>query len=160
MFKSLLLAALVAYASAFSAPLAGSRLAVSRVAFKAPMLTMSADIEAKVKAIIAEQLGVDAAKVTPDASFTEDLGADSLDAVEVRNSTHAAAREIARAPARPPLDRSLTRAHARLPAYQPRASRAQLIMAMEEAFGVEIPDEEAEKLTTPAQCVTLISAKQ
>lgn len=33
-------------------------------------------------------------------------------------------------------------------------------MAMEEAFGVEIPDEEAEKLTTPAQCVALISAKQ
>jgi len=36
----------------------------------------------------------------------------------------------------------------------------QLIMAMEEAFGVEIPDEEAEKLTTPQQCVDLISAKQ
>jgi len=38
--------------------------------------------------------------------------------------------------------------------------RAQLIMAMEEAFGVEIPDEEAEKLTTPKQCVDLITAKQ
>ncbi|KAJ1628648.1 chloroplast acyl carrier protein [Pavlovales sp. CCMP2436] len=115
MLRSFCLVALVAYASAFSAPLAGSRVAISRVAFKG--ISMNAAVESKVNAIIAEQLGVDLAKVTPNASFTEDLGADSLDAVE-------------------------------------------LIMAMEEAFGVEIPDDEAEKLTTPAQCIALISAKQ
>jgi len=65
---------------------------------------------------LAEQLGVDAEKVVATASFTEDLGADSLDAVE-------------------------------------------LIMAIEEAFDIEIPDEEAEKMTTPGDCVTAIKAK-
>ena len=75
-------------------------------------LVMEEDIAGKVKDIFSEQLGVDAEKVTPDASFTEDLGADSLDAVE-------------------------------------------LIMAIEEAFDIEIPDEEAEKMTTPGDCVTL-----
>merc|ERR1712159_551470 len=74
------------------------------------------DIEGKLKGIIAEQLGVDEDKVVPTASFMEDLGADSLDAVE-------------------------------------------LIMAIEEAFDIEIPDEEAEKMTTPADCVTAIKAK-
>jgi acyl carrier protein len=74
------------------------------------------EVEEKVKGIIAEQLGVDAEKVTPAASFTEDLGADSLDAVE-------------------------------------------LIMALEEAFDIEIPDEEAEKMGTPGDCVTAIKAK-
>jgi acyl carrier protein len=59
----------------------------------------------KVKQIIAEQLGVDEGEVTPSASFVDDLGADSLDQVE-------------------------------------------LVMALEEAFGVEIPDEDAEKLRT------------
>ena len=58
----------------------------------------------KVKEIIVEQLGVDADEVTTEASFTEDLGADSLDTVE-------------------------------------------LVMALEEEFGNEIPDEEAEKIT-------------
>merc|ERR1719324_872288 len=86
--------------------------AVRRVA--APM--MADDVEGKLKGIIAEQLGVDADKVTPNASFTEDLGADSLDAVE-------------------------------------------LIMAIEEAFDIEIPDDEAEKMTTPADCVKAITAK-
>jgi len=85
---------------------------VRRVA--APM--MADDIEAKLKGIIAEQLGVEEDKVVPSASFTEDLGADSLDAVE-------------------------------------------LIMAIEEAFDIEIPDEEAEKMTTPADCVTAIQSK-
>jgi len=85
---------------------------VRRVA--APM--MADDIEGKLKGLIAEQLGVDEAKVVPNASFTEDLGADSLDAVE-------------------------------------------LIMAIEEAFDIEIPDEEAEKMTTPADCVTAIQSK-
>jgi acyl carrier protein len=74
------------------------------------------DIEGKLKGIIAEQLGVDEDKVVPSASFTEDLGADSLDAVE-------------------------------------------LIMAIEEAFDIEIPDEEAEKMTTPADCVKAIQSK-
>mmetsp|Transcript_48697 Transcript_48697/g.103921 ORF Transcript_48697/g.103921 Transcript_48697/m.103921 type:complete len:125 (-) Transcript_48697:660-1034(-) len=74
------------------------------------------EVEDKVKSIIAEQLGVDIASVTPEASFTEDLGADSLDAVE-------------------------------------------LIMAIEEAFDIEIPDEEAESMTSPAECVSAIKAK-
>jgi len=62
-------------------------------------------IEDKVKEIIVEQLGVNADQVTDSASFIEDLGADSLDTVE-------------------------------------------LVMAFEEEFGAEIPDEDAEKLTT------------
>jgi acyl carrier protein len=74
------------------------------------------EVEEKVKAIIAEQLGVEMKLVLPGASFTEDLGADSLDAVE-------------------------------------------LIMAIEEAFDIEIPDEEAETMTTPADCVAAIKAK-
>jgi acyl carrier protein len=68
------------------------------------------DIEAKVKEIIVEQLGVDAEKVTLDASFVDDLGADSLDTVE-------------------------------------------LIMALEEEFGIEIPDDEAEKISTVGDAV-------
>jgi acyl carrier protein len=59
----------------------------------------------KVKSIIVEQLGVDADEVTPEASFTDDLGADSLDIVE-------------------------------------------LVMAFEEEFGIEIPDEDAEGIAT------------
>ncbi len=62
-------------------------------------------VEDQVKKIIVEQLGVDENQVTPEASFIDDLGADSLDTVE-------------------------------------------LIMAFEEEFGLEIPDEEAENLTT------------
>jgi acyl carrier protein len=64
-----------------------------------------ASVEEKVKQIIVEQLGVDEAEVTANASFVDDLGADSLDRVE-------------------------------------------LIMAFEEAFDIEIPDEEAEKIKT------------
>ena len=60
-------------------------------------------LEDKVKEIIVEQLGVSEDQITPEASFIEDLGADSLDTVE-------------------------------------------LIMALEEEFGIEVPDEEAEKL--------------
>ncbi len=74
------------------------------------------DFEAEVKKIIVEQLGVDEAQVTPEARFIDDLGADSLDTVE-------------------------------------------LIMALEEKFGVEVPDEDAEKLTTVGAAVEYIEKK-
>ena len=74
-----------------------------------------AGLEEKVKKIIVDQLGVDAAEVTPEASFIEDLGADSLDTVE-------------------------------------------LVMALEEEFGIEIPDEEAEKIMTVKHAVEYIKA--
>ena len=73
------------------------------------------DIEAKVKEIIVEQLGVDAGEVTPEASFIDDLGADSLDTVE-------------------------------------------LVMAFEEEFDIEIPDEVAEKIGTVKDAVEHIAA--
>lgn len=75
-----------------------------------------AEIESKVKQIIVDQLGVDAAQVTNEASFIEDLGADSLDTVE-------------------------------------------LVMAFEEEFDLEIPDEEAEKLTTVGQALEYLKKK-
>ncbi len=71
--------------------------------------------EEKVKQIIVEQLGVDAAEVTASASFQDDLGADSLDIVE-------------------------------------------LVMAFEEAFDVEIPDEDAEKIKTVQDAVNYVNA--
>lgn len=73
-------------------------------------------VEAKVKDIIAKQLGVDMEKVTPEASFIEDLGADSLDTVE-------------------------------------------LVMAFEEAFNIEIPDEDAEKILKVQDAVKYIDDK-
>ena len=76
-----------------------------------------ADVAGKVKEIIVEQLGVTPEQVTPEASFIEDLGADSLDTVE-------------------------------------------LVMALEEEFDVQIPDEEAEKITTVQQAVDYIIAKK
>ena len=76
-----------------------------------------ADIEAKVKDIIINELGVEAEKVTREASFVEDLGADSLDTVE-------------------------------------------LVMAFEEEFGIEIPDEDAEKLQTVGDAVNYIQQHQ
>jgi acyl carrier protein len=71
------------------------------------------DVVEKVKQIISEQLGVDEGEVTPSASFVDDLGADSLDQVE-------------------------------------------LVMALEEAFGVEIPDEDAEKIRTVQDAIDYI----
>ncbi|XP_038047305.1 acyl carrier protein [Patiria miniata] len=76
---------------------------------------MSTNVEERVKKIVVEQLGVDEAEVKNEASFVEDLGADSLDTVE-------------------------------------------LVMAMEEEFGTEIPDEEAEKITTVQGCIDYINA--
>ena len=73
-------------------------------------------LEEKVKEIIVEQLGVNAEQVTPEASFIEDLGADSLDTVE-------------------------------------------LVMAFEEEFGAEIPDEDAEKLTTVGAVINYLKEK-
>jgi acyl carrier protein len=71
----------------------------------------------KVKEIIAKQLGVNVAEVTPEASFVEDLGADSLDTVE-------------------------------------------LVMAFEETFNIEIPDEDAEKITKVKDAIDYIKNKQ
>jgi acyl carrier protein len=76
---------------------------------------MAEELEAKVKKIIVDQLGVDADEVTPEASFIEDLGADSLDTVE-------------------------------------------LVMALEEEFGIEIPDEEAEKIVKVKDAIAYIQA--
>jgi acyl carrier protein len=76
---------------------------------------MSATIEQKVKNIIADQLGVGEEEIKPTSSFIEDLGADSLDIVE-------------------------------------------LVMAMEEEFEVEIPDEEAENIKTVQDAVNYITS--
>ena len=74
-------------------------------------------IDQRVKDIIVEQLGVKPDQVTPEAKFIEDLGADSLDTVE-------------------------------------------LVMALEEEFEIEIPDEDAEKITTVQQAVDYISERR
>lgn len=71
-------------------------------------------IEDRVKKIVVEQLGVKEEEVTPEASFVDDLGADSLDTVE-------------------------------------------LVMALEEEFNIEIPDEEAERITSIQQAIDFIS---
>ena len=76
---------------------------------------MSDDISSKVKKIVADHLGIDEAKVSEEASFIDDLGADSLDTVE-------------------------------------------LVMALEEEFKTEIPDEEAENINTVNQAIEYINA--
>jgi acyl carrier protein len=73
-------------------------------------------VDERVKKIIGEQLGVEEDEVTPEASFVEDLGADSLDTVE-------------------------------------------LVMALEEEFGIEIPDEDAEKILTVGKALDYIKEK-
>ncbi len=73
------------------------------------------NIEQRVKKVVAEQLGVNEADIKNESSFVEDLGADSLDTVE-------------------------------------------LVMALEEEFEIEIPDEEAEKITTVQQAIDYIVA--
>ena len=75
-----------------------------------------ATVDERVKKIIGEQLGVVEDEVTPEASFVEDLGADSLDTVE-------------------------------------------LVMALEEEFGIEIPDEDAEKILTVGKALDYIKEK-
>jgi acyl carrier protein len=77
---------------------------------------MANDIEAKVKEIIVDKLGVEEAEVTPSANFTNDLGADSLDTVE-------------------------------------------LIMELEKAFDIQIPDEEAEKIATVGDAINFVKSK-
>ena len=74
------------------------------------------EVASKVRSIIAEQLGVKIEEVTDAASFVDDLGADSLDTVE-------------------------------------------LVMALEEEFGIEIPDEEAEKMTHVGEAVKYVESK-
>jgi acyl carrier protein len=78
---------------------------------------MAESVEAKVKEIIVNELGVEPEKVTDEASFVEDLGADSLDTVE-------------------------------------------LVLAFEEAFDIEIPDEDAEKLQTVGDAMRYLKENQ
>jgi len=75
------------------------------------------DVETRVKSVVVEQLGVDESEVTNASSFVDDLGADSLDTVE-------------------------------------------LVMALEEEFGTEIPDEEAEKITTVQLAIDYVNNNQ
>ncbi len=77
---------------------------------------MSAEIEQKIIKIVSDQLNVDESEISPDSSFVDDLGADSLDTVE-------------------------------------------LVMAFEEEFGIEIPDEDAEKIQSVQNAIDYIAAK-
>ena len=77
---------------------------------------MTAEIEGKLKKIVVDQLGVEEAAIQPKAKFIEDLGADSLDIVE-------------------------------------------LVMAMEETFGIDIPDDDAESIKTVEDALTFVNGK-
>jgi acyl carrier protein len=88
---------------------------IARTADVERSFDLMASVDERVKQIIVEQLGVDEAEVTANASFVDDLGADSLDTVE-------------------------------------------LVMAFEEAFEIEIPDEDAEKIRTVKDAVDYINA--
>jgi acyl carrier protein len=79
-------------------------------------MAVTENLEERVRKIITEQLAVDAAEVTPQAQFVQDLGADSLDTVE-------------------------------------------LVMALEEEFDIEIPDEDAEKIRTVGMAIDYIKEK-
>ncbi|XOD67813.1 MAG: acyl carrier protein [Flavobacteriales bacterium Tduv] len=74
------------------------------------------DISSRIKAIIIDKLGVDESEVTPEANFTQDLGADSLDTVE-------------------------------------------FIMEIEKEFNIEVPDDDAEKITTVGECIKYIEER-
>ncbi|MBC7797549.1 MAG: acyl carrier protein [Pyrinomonadaceae bacterium] len=78
---------------------------------------MAEEVQSKLKQIIVDELGVDEAEVTPNARFIDDLGADSLDLVE-------------------------------------------LVMRFEEEFGIEIPDEDAEKIQTVGDAYTYVEQNQ
>ena len=80
-------------------------------------MNMSEDVSSKVKKIVADHLGIDEAKVTEESSFIDDLGADSLDTVE-------------------------------------------LVMAFEEKFGIEIPDDAAETIQTVQNAIDYIESKK
>ncbi|MBF0281104.1 MAG: acyl carrier protein [Zetaproteobacteria bacterium] len=77
---------------------------------------MSAEIEGKIIKIVADQLNVDESEINPDSSFVDDLGADSLDTVE-------------------------------------------LVMAFEEEFGIEIPDDDAEKIQSVQNAIDYVATK-
>lgn len=77
---------------------------------------MGSNVAERIENVIVDQLGVDCEEVTPDATFVHDLGADSLDQVEI-------------------------------------------IMAVEEEFGIEIPDDDAERLTTVAEATAYVERR-
>jgi acyl carrier protein len=99
------------------APAAEGRTMTTTDTFSSGVATPMSDIAEKIKRIVVEHLGVDEAKVTPEASFIDDLGADSLDTVE-------------------------------------------LVMAFEEEFDVEIPEDAAEKIATVKDAIDYIEKQK
>jgi acyl carrier protein len=88
---------------------------IKQISFTTKNFKVMSEVADKVKAIIVDKLGVDESEVTPQASFTNDLGADSLDTVE-------------------------------------------LIMEFEKAFGITIPDDQAEKISTVGEAIAHIES--
>jgi acyl carrier protein len=88
---------------------------IKQISFTTKNFKVMSEVADKVKAIIVDKLGVDESEVTPQASFTNDLGADSLDTVE-------------------------------------------LIMEFEKAFGITIPDDQAEKISTVGEAISHIES--